>query len=112
GVELAEATSGHEVLARDSRGAPTTEGAYEGLPDGRFALHQAWSGDILSALRWGRAQALGTAPFLRYFWPSDGAGVVGCDLVAVRAGAGSPVVGHAFLTHLLDAGVAGGNFAW
>ena len=111
-VELAEASSALEVLARDSRVALTTEGAYEGLPDGRFALHQAWSGDILSALRWGRAQALGTAPFLRYFWPSDGAGVVGCDLVAVCAGAESPVLAHAFLNHLLDAGVALRNFAW
>jgi spermidine/putrescine transport system substrate-binding protein len=111
-VELAEASRALEDLVRVSRVAFTTEGAYEGLPNGQFALHQAWSGDILSALRWGRAEALGTAPSLRYFWPSDGAGVVGCDLVAVCAGAESPVLAHAFLNHLLDTGVALRNFAW
>ena len=111
-VALAEASGALEVLARIARVALTTEGAYEGLPNGTFALHQAWSGDILSALRWGRAEALGTAPFLRYFWPSDGAGVVGCDLVAICAGAKSPVLAHAFLNHLLDSGVALRNFAW
>jgi spermidine/putrescine transport system substrate-binding protein len=111
-VELAEASGALEALARVARVALTTEGAYEGLPDGRFAIHQAWSGDLLSALRWGRAEALGTAPFLRYFWPSDGAGVVGCDLVAICAGAESPVLAHAFLNHLMDTGVALRNFAW
>jgi spermidine/putrescine transport system substrate-binding protein len=111
-VELAEASGALEALARIARVVLTTEGAYEGLPNGTFALHQAWSGDILSALRWGRAEALGTAPFLRYFWPSDGAGVVGCDLVAICAGAKSPVLAHAFLDHLLDSGVALRNFAW
>jgi spermidine/putrescine transport system substrate-binding protein len=111
-VELAEASGALEALARVAWVALTTEGAYEGLPDGRFAIHQAWSGDLLSALRWGRAEALGTAPFLRYFGPSDGAGVVGCDLVAICAGAESPVLAHAFLNHLMDTGVALRNFAW
>src|SRR5512132_768578 len=111
-VELAEASRALEDLVRVARVALTTEGAYEGLPTGRFALHQAWSGDIRSALRWGRAGALGPAPSLRYFWPSEGAGVVGCDLVAICAGAESPVLAHAFLNHLLDTGVALRHFAW
>jgi hypothetical protein len=58
-VALAEASGALEALARIARVALTTEGAYEGLPNGTFALHQTWSGDILSALRWGRAEALG-----------------------------------------------------
>lgn len=88
----------------------TTEGAYEGLPEGTFALHQAWSGDMLSAPRLGKADALGTTPLLRYRWPRTG--VVGADLIAVLTQGTHPVLAHAFLDHLLDLEVAMRNFGW
>ncbi len=90
----------------------TTEGAYEGLPTGEFALHQAWSGDMLSAIRWGHARRLGTVSALEYWWPTDGSGVVGCDLIAICSRGRNPVLAHAFLNHLLDSDVALRNFAW
>ena len=49
---LAAAGRALEEMARAVDVRLTTEGAYEGLPSGKFAVHQAWSGDILSALRW------------------------------------------------------------
>ena len=89
-----------------------TEGAYEGLPKGAFAIHQAWSGDILSAGRFGSAYTLGTAGDLRFFWPDDGRGIVGADLMAVPAKAPNPVLAHRFLNHMLNPGNALRNFAW
>lgn len=109
---LAEASGALEAMARAVHVKLTTEGAYEGLPAGEFAIHQAWSGDMLSALRWGRAEASGTERLLRYWWPNAGTGVVGCDLVAICADGENPVLAHAFLNHLLEAGVALRNFAW
>ncbi|MFL5736094.1 MAG: spermidine/putrescine ABC transporter substrate-binding protein [Actinomycetota bacterium] len=89
-----------------------TDGAYEGLPKGEFAIHQAWSGDILSAGRFGSAYTLGTAGDLRYFWPDDGRGIVGADLMAIPAKAPNPVLAHLFLNHMLDPANALRNFAW
>ncbi len=109
---LAAAGRALEEMARVVDVRLTTEGAYEGLPSGEFAVHQAWSGDILSALRWGKARVLGTAADLRYWWPADGTAVVGCDLLALCARGENPVLAHAFLNHLLDEGVALENFAW
>ena len=44
----------------------TSDGAYEGLPKGEFWVHQAWSGDILAAPRWGHRPPAQIAPLLRY----------------------------------------------
>ena len=89
-----------------------TEGAYEGLPRGEFAIHQSWSGDILSAGRFGSAYTLGTAKDLRFYWPDDGRGIVGADLMAIPAKAPNPVLAHLFLNHMLDPKNALRNFAW
>ncbi len=88
----------------------TADGAYEGLPQGEFAVHQAWSGDALSARRFGGDRR--GAALLRYWWPTDGRGVVGCDLVAIPTRARNPVLAHAFLNHLLDVDVSLRNFSW
>jgi spermidine/putrescine transport system substrate-binding protein len=42
----------------------------------------------------------------------SGDGWVGCDLTAVCAHGKNPVLAHAFVNHLLDAGVAFDNFVW
>ena len=34
----------------------TNDGAQEGLPEGEFAVHQAWSGDVLSAPSYAAAE--------------------------------------------------------
>lgn len=88
----------------------TLEGAYEGLPDGEFAAHQAWSGDLISAARYGRRSRTEAASALGFRHPADG--VVGCDLTAVCSRGRNPVLAHAFVNHLLDFDVAMDNFPW
>jgi len=94
----------------------TLEGAEEGLPEGEFAAHQAWSGDILTAPRYADRYAPGAggtvARTLRYLAPSEPGLVVGCDLTAICAKGRNPVLAHAFLNHLLDVDTAMDNFAW
>ena len=107
---LATAADALTQMARAVDVRATTEGAYEGLPKGEFAVHQAWSGDLLAAPRFGGAPA--STPLLRYWWPADGTGVAGCDLLAILAGGRNPVLAHAFLDHLIDPEVAMRNFSW
>jgi spermidine/putrescine transport system substrate-binding protein len=93
----------------------TYEGAEEGLPERTFAVHQAWSGDILTAPRY--AAGYGEDPrevaaALRYWSPGGAERVVGLDLTAIGARGRYPVAAHAFLDHLLRFDVALDNFAW
>ena len=106
---IARAADALATLARSVPLELTGEG-YEDLPNGSLAIAQAWSGDMLSARRFGHADRLGTTAELRYLWPSGG--VVGCDLTAVCANGRNPVLAHAFLDHLLDEDVALQNFSW
>jgi spermidine/putrescine transport system substrate-binding protein len=123
-VDLKAATDAQLGRAADALGEAvrianvrfTLEGAEEGLPDGEFAAHQAWSGDILTAPRYAEEYEPGSgdsvARELRYRAPSGPGLVVGCDLTAVCAGGRNPVLAHAFLNHLLDFDTAMDNFAW
>jgi spermidine/putrescine transport system substrate-binding protein len=93
----------------------TDDGAEEGLPERTFAVHQAWSGDILTAPRYAAAESDNpheVAAALRYWSPSEPSRVVGLDLTAVCARGRNPVAAHAFLDHLLRFDVALDNFAW
>ena len=93
----------------------TDDGAEEGLPERTFAVHQAWSGDILTAPRYAAAEGdnpAEVAAALRYWSPSEPSRVVGLDLTAVCARGRNPVAAHAFLDHLLRFDVALDNFAW
>ena len=93
----------------------TDDGAEEGLPERTFAVHQAWSGDILTAPRYAASEGENpneVAAALRYWSPSEPSRVVGLDLTAVCARGRNPVAAHAFLDHLLRFDVALDNFAW
>ena len=87
----------------------SAEGAYHELQTGEYAFQQAWSGDLLSAKRFGPAAA-DDAGLVAYAWPRGG--IVGCDLTAICARGRNPVLAHAFVDHLLDVGVALENFRW
>lgn len=87
----------------------SSEGAYEELQTGAYAFQQSWSGDLLSAKRFGAAAA-DDAGQVAFTWPRGG--IVGCDLTAICARGRNPVLAHAFLDHLLDVGVALRNFRW
>jgi spermidine/putrescine transport system substrate-binding protein len=87
----------------------SAEGAYEELQTGEYAIQQSWSGDLLSAKRFG-AYAADHAGEVAFTWPRGG--IVGCDLTAICARGRNPVLAHAFVGHLLDVGVAMENFRW
>jgi spermidine/putrescine transport system substrate-binding protein len=90
----------------------TPDGAYEALPEGRLAVHQAWSGDVLTALSYEGRDPVATGRTLAYWWPMDGSGWVGCDLTAICARGRHPALAHAFVNHLLDERIAYRNFLW
>lgn len=87
----------------------SVEGAYEELQTGEYAIQQSWSGDLLSAKRFG-AYAADAAGDVAFTWPRGG--IVGCDLTAICARGRNPILAHAFVDHLLDVGVAMENFRW
>jgi spermidine/putrescine transport system substrate-binding protein len=97
------------ALAEDVDVEVSAEGAYHELQTGEYAFQQSWSGDLLSAKRFG-AVAADDAGLVAYTWPRGG--IVGCDLTAICARGRNPVLAHAFVDHLLDVGVALENFRW
>ncbi|HLB39100.1 MAG TPA: extracellular solute-binding protein [Actinomycetota bacterium] len=122
-VDLSEATDEELTAAGDflteaveATGARfTDDGAEEGLAECTFAVHQAWSGDVLTAPRYAAMEGEDpgeVAAALRYWSPSGASRVVGLDLTAVCARGRNPVAAHAFLDHLLRFDVALDNFAW
>jgi spermidine/putrescine transport system substrate-binding protein len=91
----------------------TIDGAYVGIPEGRYALHQAWSGDMLSA-PWYTADPKNENGLLRYYWPArDGhGGVWDNDTYCIPTDAKNPVLAHHFLNYMLDNDHAMKNFSW
>ncbi len=92
----------------------TIDGAYAGIPEGRFGLHEAWSGDVVASQ--GYFPEGGDPSVLRYVWPAAvGEGVrasIANDCLAVLKGATNPVLAHQFLNFMLDEGNAMENFSW
>ena len=86
-----------------------TVSQYTDLPEGKLDVAQAWSGDAVnmqSYLPSGK-----NASILRYWFPSDGKGVVNSDLMVVLRGGKNPVLAQLFINHLLDPAVAAANFS-
>ena len=94
---------------------PSIDGSYSGIPEGRFAIHHAWSGDLVnSAYYWPNNEDLGTA---RYLWPAKSAGSnvhgpISNDTMAVLKGSERPVLAHNFINFMLDADNALTNFEY
>jgi spermidine/putrescine-binding protein len=93
----------------------TIDGAYSGIPEGRFGLHHAWSGDVVnSQYYWPEGADMTVA---RYLWParSEGStvnGPISNDTMAIPKGAEHPVLAHQFLDFLLDQGNSLTNFEY
>jgi len=81
---------------------------YEKVPEGSAWIHQAWSGDFVSAQYY---LPKGT-PYtvLGYWYPEDKAGVVGSDTIAVLKSSKNPVLAHHFLNFMLEETNAYNNF--
>jgi spermidine/putrescine transport system substrate-binding protein len=93
----------------------TIDGAYQGIPEGRFGLHLAWSGDMVNAQYYFPED--GDPSVLGYLWPphaqgSTVRGLVANDTMTVVRGAEHPVLAHNFLNWLLDETNALENFSW
>jgi spermidine/putrescine transport system substrate-binding protein len=89
----------------------TIDGAYSRLPEGIFAVHQSWSGDIVAGPYYMPGKSYGDPDgVLQYWWPSDG--TIGNDMIAIPAGAKNPVLAHHFLNFLLENKYALKNFSW
>jgi spermidine/putrescine transport system substrate-binding protein len=73
---------------------------YTNLPEGKAWVHQMWSGSAISA-QWYLPE--GTGPETLGFWyPPDGKGLIGSDMIAVLRSARNPVLAHHFVNYLLD----------
>jgi len=93
----------------------TIDGAYAGIPEGKFGLHHSWSGDIVGAQYY--FPKGGDPGVLRFLWPpkseaSTAGGYISNDLMAIPTNAENPVLAHMFLNYLLDEKVALKNFGW
>jgi spermidine/putrescine transport system substrate-binding protein len=83
---------------------------YNDLPAGQLGICQMWSGDVVNALSY---LPKGTSPnVLRYWFPSDGKGMVDNDLMVCLAGGKNPVMAQMFMNHMLDSKTAAGNFSY
>lgn len=90
------------------------DGAYAGIPEARYGLHMAWSGDIVAAPFYFPED--GDPSVTRYTWPAHSPGTVkgniASDTIAVLKGAENPVLAHQFLNFMLDEDNALENFGW
>jgi spermidine/putrescine transport system substrate-binding protein len=82
---------------------------YTNVPEGRAWVHQMWSGSAISA-QWYLPEGTGVEA-LGYWFPTDGRGVIGSDMIAIPRTAKNPVLAHHFLNYLLDAKIGYDNFA-
>jgi spermidine/putrescine transport system substrate-binding protein len=80
---------------------------YEDFPAGKFAQCSIWSGDIVNA-----AAVADDPSVYRYWFGEGGKGMVDNDLLVLTKTGANPVLGHLFLNHMLDPGVAMQNFSF
>jgi spermidine/putrescine transport system substrate-binding protein len=109
-----EVAKNHLIELNDSVDVKTTiDGAYAGLPEGKFGLHQSWSGDIQAA-PWYASNPKEEAGTFRYYWPArDGhGGTIDNDLYAIPRSAKNPVLAHMFLNYMMDEFNAIKNWTW
>jgi spermidine/putrescine transport system substrate-binding protein len=82
---------------------------YTNVPEGKAWVHQMWSGSAVSA-QWYLPEGVGPEA-LGYWFPTDGKGPVGNDMIAIPRSAKNPVLAHHFLNYLLDEKHGYDNFA-
>jgi spermidine/putrescine transport system substrate-binding protein len=81
---------------------------YTYVPEGRAWIHEAWSGDFVSAQYYLPKGVDYTV--LGYWYPPDGRGLVGNDAISIPRSAKNPVLAHHFLNFMLDETNAYENF--
>jgi len=83
---------------------------YTEVPGGSIWIHHAWSGDIASASYY--MQKGVPVDVVGYWFPTDGRGPVGNDLITVLRTAPNPVLAHLFQNYLLDLHNALDNYSY
>ena len=86
-------------MTKSGHPSVTTQG-YSDLPGGRYAIAHVWSGDAVNMqyyLPKGTDDSI-----LRYWFPTNGHGLVNNDLIAILASSKAPVLAHLFLNHMLQ----------
>jgi spermidine/putrescine transport system substrate-binding protein len=81
---------------------------YTYVPEGRAWVHEAWSGDFVSAQYYLPKGVDYTV--LGYWYPPDGRGLIGNDAISIPRSAKNPVLAHHFLNFMLDETNAYENF--
>lgn len=93
----------------------TIDGAYVGIPEGRYAIHHAWSGDLVNSQYYWPED--GDYTVTRYLWPagaegSTAVGPISSDTMAIPVNAQRPVLAHQFINFMLDEQNSLENFGW
>jgi spermidine/putrescine transport system substrate-binding protein len=83
---------------------------YTEVPGGQIWIHHAWSGDIASALYYMPKGV--PVDVVGYWFPTDGKGPVGNDLITVLRNAPNPVLAHHFMNYLVDLQNALTNYSY
>ena len=83
---------------------------YNDLPGGQLGQCQMWSGDVVNAQYYLPKDT--SVDILRYWFPTDGHGMVDNDLMVVLKGGQNPVLAHLFLQHMLETKSALANFSY
>jgi spermidine/putrescine transport system substrate-binding protein len=73
---------------------------YTEIPSGQTWIHHAWSGDIATAPSYMPKKT--PVDVVGYWFPTDGRGPVGNDLITVLRTAPNPVLAHLFQNYMLD----------
>ncbi|HJO05121.1 MAG TPA: spermidine/putrescine ABC transporter substrate-binding protein [Acidobacteriota bacterium] len=93
----------------------TIDGAYAKIAERAFALHHAWSGDVVQAQVYFPPDEDPSA--MRYFWPprserSSAGGMVSVESFVIPKNAEHPVLAHHFMNFMLETTHALNNFGW
>jgi spermidine/putrescine transport system substrate-binding protein len=83
---------------------------YTQIPSGQIWIHHAWSGDIAAAESYMPKGV--PVDVVGYWFPTDGQGPVGNDLITILRGASNPVLAHLFMNYMLDLQNALTNISW
>lgn len=85
---------------------------YETIANGKFTVHQAWSGDLIAG-RWYTTPVGDPDEVLGYWVPESSSDrVIGNDNICIPKSSPSPVLAHQFLNYMIDNDISEANFNW
>ena len=83
---------------------------YTQIPTGQVWIHHAWSGDMAAAESYMPKGV--PVDVVGYWFPTDGRGPVGNDLITIPRNATNPVLAHMFMNYMLDLPNVMTNISW